>query len=149
PERSAEALQYVDPPSPDDLTEHLLMLIYSLQSGYRPGAQFAMNSNSLSKVRRAKTAQGDYLWQPSFQAGQPAMIAGYPFVVWENLSDFTDVQVSPESATFPILFGNFSRGYLLAERSGIRLLVDPYTTIGLISWWFRRREGGIILNNDA
>jgi HK97 family phage major capsid protein len=149
PQRAAGALQYVDPPSPDDLTEQLLMLIYTLQSGYRPGAQFALNSNSLSKVRRAKTAQGDYLWQPSFQAGQPSSIAGYGFVVWEDMGDFNNTVASPNVFSFPIAFGNWSRGYLMAERSGIRLLVDPYTTIGLISWWFRRREGGIILNNDA
>lgn len=149
PLRSAEALQYVDPPSPDDITEQVLMLIYTLQSGYRPGAAFALNSNTLSKIRRAKTAQGDYLWQPSFQAGQPAMIAGYPFVVWENMADYSGVNASPDVFSFPIAFGNWNRGYLMAERSGIRVLVDPYTTIGLISWWFRRREGGIILNNDA
>lgn len=149
PLRSAEALQYVDPPSPDDLTEHVLMLIYALQSSYRVGAQFALNSTTLGKIRRKKTTQGEYIWQPSFQAGQPASIAGYPFVVWENMDDFSDATSSPQTYSFPIAFGNWPRGYLMAERSGIRLLVDPYTTVGLISWWFRRREGGIILNNDA
>ena len=144
PLRSAEVVQSVAAPSPDDITEHVLMLVYKLQSGYRMGAKFAMNSNTLGLIRRAKTSQGDYLWQPSFQAGQPSTIAGYEF---EVLEDMDDAGLSPLG--YPIAFGNWSRGYLLAERSGIRLLVDPYTTIGLISWWFRRREGGIILNNDA
>jgi len=144
PLRSAEVIQDVAAPSPDDITEHVLMLIYKLQSGYRQGAAFTLNSNTLGLVRRAKTSQGEYLWQPNLQAGEPPMIAGYPFEVWE---DMDDVGLSPLG--HPIAFGNWRRGYLLAERSGIRLLVDPYTTIGLVSWWFRRREGGILLNNDA
>lgn len=144
PLRSAEALEVIAAPSPDDITEHLLALIGALNPRYRVGAAFTMNSSTLSLVRRAKTAQGDYLWQPSFQSGEPTMIAGYPFEIWE---DMADAGASP--AVYPVAFGNWRRGYLLAERSGIRLLVDPYTTIGLISWWFRRREGGIILNNDA
>jgi HK97 family phage major capsid protein len=143
PLRSAEALQFVAAPSPDDITEHLLALIYALQTGYRANAQFALNSTTLSEVRRAKTAQGDYLWEPNYQSGQPARIAGYTFEVWEDMPD----AASPDN--YPIAFGDWARGYLLAQRSDIRVLFDPYTTIGLISWWFRRREGGIILNNDA
>ena len=144
PLRSAEVLQYVAAPSPDDITEHVLSLIYALQSGYRTGAKFAMNSATLGQIRRAKTSNGDYLWEPNFQSGEPSRIAGYEY---EILEDMSDVAQSP--LEYPIAFGDWSQGYLLAERSGIRLLVDPYTTIGLISWWFRRREGGIILNNDA
>ena len=144
PLRSAEAFQYVAAPSPDDITEHVLMLIYALQSGYRVGAQFALNSTTLGLIRRAKTSQGNYLWEPSLQVGQPASIAGYGFEVLENMPDAGESPLN-----YPIAFGDWSSAYLLAERSSIMLLVDPYTTIGLISWWFRRREGGIILNNDA
>lgn len=144
PLRSAEVVQSVAAPSPDDITEHVLSLVYALNARYRMGAAFTMNSNTASAIRRAKTSNGDYLWQPSFQQGEPTLIAGYPFEIWEDMSNQA---VSP--AEYPIAFGNWRRGYLLAERSGIRLLVDPYTTVGLISWWFRRREGGIILNNDA
>lgn len=143
PLRSAEALQYVAAPSPDDITEHVLMLIYTLQSGYRGGAKFAFNSSTLSLLRRAKDSNGQYLWEPNYQVGQPARVAGYEFEVWEDMPD----AASPDD--YPIAFGDWARGYLLAQRSDIRVLFDPYTTIGLISWWFRRREGGIILNNDA
>lgn len=144
PLRAAAAIQYIAAPSPDDITEHVMMLIYGLQSGYRAGARFCFNSTTAGLIRRAKASDGHYLWEPSLQLGQPAMVAGYPFTIWE---DMDDCGLSPLG--FPILFGNFRRGYLGVTRSAIRLLVDPYTTIGLISWWFRRRMGGIVLNNDA
>lgn len=144
PLRDAGTLEKVARPSPDSLTDHLIALQYALNTKYLPGAYYVLNSLTLSAVRRSKDSNGQYLWQPSLVTGEPATIAGFPFERWE---DMNNLGTSPE--TYPVMFGNFRRGYLLAERSGIRVLEDPYTTIGLISWWFRRREGGIILNNDA
>ena len=144
PLRDADTLEKVSRPSPDSLVDHLIALQYALNPRYTPGASYVLNSLTLSAVRRAKDSNGQYLWQPSLITGEPATIAGFPFERWE---DMNNLGTSPE--TYPVMFGNFRRGYLLAERSGIRVLEDPYTTIGLISWWFRRREAGIILNNDA
>jgi len=144
PLRSAEVLQYIAPPSPDDITEHLLSLIYALQTGYRQGAAFTFNSTTAGLIRRAKDTNGQYLWQPSFVAGEPPQVAGYAFVVWENMP------AAGESPTVhPIAFGNWGRGYLLVQRSEIRVIRDEVTNPGFIRWYFFRREGGIILNNDA
>jgi HK97 family phage major capsid protein len=144
PLRSAEVLQYVAAPSPDDITEHLLMLVYTLQTGYRQGAAFTFNSATAGLIRRAKTSQGDYLWQPSLVAGEPPQVAGYNFVVWENMPD-----VAQSPLNNPIVFGNWARGYLLVQRSEVRVIRDEVTNPGFIRWYFFRREGGIILNNDA
>ena len=145
PLRSAEALQHIAAPSPDDITEHVLSMIYLLQTGYRAGAAFTMNSTTLGLVRRAKDGNGQYLWQPSLIAGEPPVIAGFRFVVWE---DMLDTGISPLVAG-SIAFGNWGRGYLLVERSQVRVLRDEITNPGFIRWYFFRREGGIILNNDA
>ncbi len=145
PLRSAEALQHIVAPSPDDITEHLLSAVYLLQTGYRQGAAFTFNSTTAGQIRRAKTSQGDYLWQPSLVAGEPPQVAGYNFVVWE---DMVDTGASPLGDA-PIAFGNWGRGYLLVQRSEIRVIRDEVTNPGFIRWYFFRREGGIILNNDA
>ena len=143
PLRSAEALQYVAAPSPDDITEHMLSLIYTLQTGYRAGAAFTFNSTTASLIRRAKDSNGQYLWQPSLVAGEPPQIEGHNFVVWEDMPD----AASPDN--YPIAFGNWGRGYLLVQRSEVRVIRDEITNPGFIRWFFFRREGGIILNNDA
>jgi HK97 family phage major capsid protein len=50
----------------------------------------------------------------------------------------------------PIASGNFARGYLLVDRVGLRITVDNnITTPGRIKYFIRRREGGMVLNNDA
>jgi HK97 family phage major capsid protein len=145
PLRNAEALQYVAAPSPDDITEHVISLIYTLNSAYRQGAAFTMNSTILSQVRRAKDSNGQYLWQPSLIAGEPSTIVGFRFVVWEDMPTGPD---SPLTTT-PIAFGQWGRGYLLVQRSDVRVIRDEITNPGFIRWYFFRREGGIILNNDA
>ena len=145
PLRSAEALQFVAAPSPDDITEHVISLIYTLNSAYRQGASFALNSTILSQIRRAKDSNGAYLWQPSLIAGEPSTIVGFGFVVWEDMPTGPD---SPLTTT-PVAFGNWGRGYLLVQRTDIRVIRDEITNPGFIRWYFFRREGGIILNNDA
>lgn len=144
PLRSAEALQYIAAPSPDDITEHVLSLIYGLQTGYRQGAAFTFNSVTAGLIRRAKNSNGDYLWQPSLQLGEPPQVAGYRFVVWENMP-----AAGESPLNYPIAFGNWARGYLLVQRSDVRVIRDEITNPGFIRWYFFRREGGIILNNDA
>ena len=145
PLRDAEALQFVAAPSPDDITEHVISLIYTLNSAYRQGAAFTMNSTILSQIRRAKDSNGQYLWQPSLIAGEPSTIVGFRFVVWEDMPTGPD---SPLTTT-PVAFGNWGRGYLLVQRSDVRVIRDEITNPGFIRWYFFRREGGIILNNDA
>lgn len=145
PLRNAEALQFVAAPSPDDITEHVISLIYTLNSAYRQGAAFTMNSAILSQIRRAKDSNGQYLWQPSLIAGEPSSIVGFRFVVWEDMPTGPD---SPLTTT-PIAFGNWGRGYLLVQRTDVRVIRDEITNPGFIRWYFFRREGGIILNNDA
>ena len=50
---------------------------------------------------------------------------------------------------FPVAFGDFRRGYLLCDRVGLRILEDRVTNPGFVRFYVRRREGGIVLNNDA
>ena len=50
----------------------------------------------------------------------------------------------------PIAFGNWKRGYLIADRSEIKLTVDDnISTPGQIKFYARKRVGGTILNADA
>ena len=52
--------------------------------------------------------------------------------------------------SFPIAFGDFRRGYVLCDRTGLRVTVDDNITApGYIRYFIRRRVGGIVYNNDA
>jgi HK97 family phage major capsid protein len=82
------------------------------------------------------------LWQQSLIAGMPSMLLGYPVYFWEQMDDIG-------TNKFPVAFGDFSRGYLLTDRTQLRITVDPYTSAGFVKYYVRRREGGMPLNNNA
>jgi HK97 family phage major capsid protein len=143
--RAANVYQYVPSDSGGAaavLPDELITLVYMLNSAYRPGSSWTMNSNTTAAVRKLKNADGDYLWQPGLQAGQPDRLLGYPVETWEQMPDIA-------ANAFPIAFGNFARGYLLVDRTGLRMTRDQVTNPGYVRFYIRRRVGGTVLNNNA
>jgi HK97 family phage major capsid protein len=120
----------------------LIDLIHSLKSGYRQGACFVMNSTTLASIRKLKTADGAFLWQPGLVEGQPDRLLGYPVIEAEDMPDVA-------GGTFPIAFGNFRHGYLIAEHSPTRVLRDPYTNKPFVHFYATKRIGGKVLDSNA
>ena len=49
-----------------------------------------------------------------------------------------------------IAFGNFQQGYVIVDRLGISVLVDPYTSkTGFVKYKTRKRVGGDVRNFEA
>ena len=57
--------------------DEIISLIYSLKRPYRKNAKFMCNDQTLAAIRKLKDSTGQYLWQPSMQAGEPDRILGY------------------------------------------------------------------------
>jgi HK97 family phage major capsid protein len=120
----------------------LIDLIHSLKSGHRQGATFVLNSSTLATVRKLKTADGAFLWQPGMVEGQPDRLLGYPVVEAEDMPDVA-------GGAFPIAFGNFRHGYLIAEHSATRLLRDPFSNKPFVHFYATKRVGGKVLDSNA
>lgn len=117
-------------------------LVYALPAEYTGNARFVMNRSTQGAVRKLKDGQGNYLWQPSYAAGQPATVSGYAL---------TEMAAMPNIAagTKPILFGDFKRGYLIVDRNGVRVLRDPYSNKPYVHFYTTKRVGGGLLNPDV
>ncbi|UYV16107.1 phage major capsid protein [Porphyrobacter sp. ULC335] len=124
------------------LDTRLIDLIHSLRSGHRQGAVFVMNATTLASVRKLKTADGAFVWQPGLVEGQPDRLLGYPVIEAEDMPDVA-------GGTFPIAFGNFRHGYLIAERSATRVLRDPFTNKPFVHFYATKRIGGKVLDSNA
>ena len=74
--------------------------------------------------------------------GQPDTLLGKPVTIWEQMATIAN-------NAHPIAYGNFRRGYVIADRVGMRITRDSVTNIGHVRFYVRRREGGIVLNNNA
>lgn len=150
PQRDNSAFQYVPITTPSSpyttsgiTADTLIDLMYKLNSRLRPNARFAMNTTTQGHVRKLKDTYGQYLWQPSFQAGQPDMLLGYPVFTWEQLGDPTTANA------YPIAFGDFRKGYTLATIAEMRMIRDEVTAPGHVNFYVFRRYGGIVTNNSA
>jgi len=122
--------------------DRLIDLVQALRTPYRQGAVFVMNSATLARIRKFKTTDGAFIWQPSLSAGQPATLLGYPVVEAEDMPDIAANALS-------IAFGNFKAGYLIAERSETSILRDPYSNKPYVNFYATKRIGGCVSNSEA
>jgi HK97 family phage major capsid protein len=122
--------------------DKLIDLVQSLRSPYRQGAVFVMNSATAASIRKFKTADGAFLWQPGLVSGQPDTLLGYPIVEAEDMPDISANSLS-------IAFGNFRAGYLIAERTETQILRDPFSHKPFVHFYATKRIGGAVANSEA
>lgn len=124
-------------------TDDVINLVYALNPRLRGNARFAANTTTQGHLRKLKDSNGQYLWQPSLQAGQPDRLIGYELFTWEEMGD-------PNTAdALPMAFGDWAKAYTLVTRAELSILIDPYTTKGYTGFLIDQRFGGILTNNSA
>lgn len=122
-------------------SDAIVDLIYDLPSEFTAMARFAMNRSTESVIRKLKDGDGNYLWQPSYMAGAPATIMGYGVT---EMAGMPNLAASSKS----VLFGDFGMSYLIVDRSGSRVLRDPYTNKPFVMFYTTKRVGGGLLNPE-
>lgn len=137
------AIELVNSGAATDVTSDAIIdLVYSLPSAFTGNAKFIMNRKTMGAIRKLKDGHNNYLWQPSYVAGQPSTLSGFPVV---EMPDMPDVAANAVS----IMFGDFNQGYLIVDRTGVRVLRDPYTNKPYVQFYTTKRVGGGLLNPQA
>jgi HK97 family phage major capsid protein len=122
--------------------ERLIDVVQALRAPYRQGACFVMNAATVARIRKFKTSDGAFIWQPGLAAGQPATLLGYPVVEAEDMPDVA-------ANAHAIAFGNFKLGYLITERTETAILRDPYSNKPFVGFYATKRVGGQVVNSEA
>ena len=119
--------------------DEVISLVYALKAPYRKNAKFLMNDATVAAIRKLKDSYGNYLWQPSVQAGQPDTFLGY------------ELHTSPYVPTIAagalsIAFGDF-QNYWIADRTGrtVQRLNELYSTNGQVGFVASERVDGKII----
>lgn len=120
----------------------IIKLVYTLRKVHRNGAMFMMNNNSLFAIRILKDSEGNYLWRPGLELGQPSSLVGYGVAENEQMPDIA-------ADAKAIAFGNFKRGYTIVDRIGTRILRDPYTKKPFVGFYTTKRTGGMLVDSQA
>ncbi|MEG6508614.1 phage major capsid protein [Methyloligella sp. 2.7D] len=147
--RDADKLQYVPTGVAASLSDEthngadtLIDLVFSLKAKYRSNGAWLMNSASAAKIAKLKDAEDRYLWQPALSKGLPPMLLGYPVEFDEDMPDI-------EANAMPVAFGDFQRGYMITDRSGVRILRDPLTAKPYVKFYATKRVGGAVIDHHA
>lgn len=123
--------------------DEIIDLYYSLREPYRNKAAWLVNDNTVKAIRKLKDGNGQYLWQPSTQAGQPDTILNKPVR--------TSVYMPEISASAKIMaFGDFSH-YWIADRQGraFQRLNELFAVNGQIGFKASERVDGKLTLAEA
>lgn len=121
--------------------DELIDLYHSLARPYRKGAVWLMADATAKMIRKLKDSDGQYMWQPGLQAGQPDTLLGRPVVVSNSVPAAT-------AGLKSVAFGDLSY-YTIADRSGVAVqrLNELYAANGQVGFRaFKRTEGKVTLS---
>lgn len=119
-------------------SDDMLDLVYALKRPYRKKASFIMNDKTLSALRKLKDNNGAYIWQPSYQAGEPDRVLGYAV----HTSAY-----APEDA---IAFGDY-KYYNIGDRGtrSFSELRELFAGNGMIGYVAKERVDGKLILPEA
>ena len=123
--------------------DDVMDLFYSLKSPYRKKAVWILNDSTVKALRKLKDGNGNYIWQPSVQAGVPDMILNRPYYT----SSFVPELAAGAKA---MAFGDFSY-YWIADRQGrsFKRLNELYATTGQVGFLASQRVDGKLILPEA
>lgn len=119
-------------------SDDLISLVYALKRPYRRKATFILNDQTLASLRKLKDNNGAYIWQPSYQAGEPDRLLGYT------------VHTSAYAPADAIAFGDYSY-YNIGDRGtrSFAELKELFAGNGMVGFVAKERVDGKLVLPEA
>jgi HK97 family phage major capsid protein len=112
----------------------------ALLEDYQPNAIWAMQRKTFGDVVLLKDGNERYLLDPnSFKVGDTKILLGSPVAFFADMP-------SVANNALAVAYGDFSVGYTIIDRIGIRVLPDPYTKTPYTVYKTTKRVGGGVTN---
>jgi len=123
--------------------DDVMDLFYSVKSPYRKKAVWVLNDTTVKALRKLKDNNGNYIWQPSLQAGQPDMVLNRPY----HTSSYVPELAAGEKV---MAFGDFSY-YWIADRQGrsFKRLNELFAANGQVGFLGSQRVDGKLILPEA
>lgn len=123
--------------------DELISLVYSLKRPYRKNAAFIINDQTLSVIRKLKDANQAYIWQPSYQAGEPDRLLGYAL----HTSPYMPTMAAGKAV---IAFGDYTY-YNIGDRGtrSLQELKELFAGNGMVGFVMKERVDGKLVLPEA
>ncbi|GFZ83659.1 phage capsid protein [Rickettsiales bacterium] len=123
--------------------DNLIKMYYDLKEDYISGAAFLMNRATTQLIRTLKhPTSNTYIWQPNMTMGTTDTILGLPVYQAADM-------MAPATNSLSVVLGDFKRGYMIVDRSGVSVLRDPYTSKPMVTFYITKRVGGAVVCGEA
>lgn len=128
--------------SASEAADRIIALQMQLRDQYQANARFVMNRFTLREVRKLKDSTNQYIWQAGAQNGAPATILGKPYTILDDMPSIA-------SAAVVMLYGDFRQYYRIVDRTGVRILRDPFSSKPYVQFYVTKRVGGAPVITEA
>jgi len=126
----------------DDIEWNNFIDLTDIKEGYK--LTYGMKRSTAIRAQKLKNGVGDYLWQPSVEAGKPATINGIPYFIAQDMAAIG-------AGNSPVICGDFSRGFTIVDRVGMAVVRDELTLAsqGLVRLIAHKRVGSKVTKGEA
>lgn len=127
----------------EELLNDVLELFYSLRSPYRKKAVWVLNDSTVKALRKLKDSTGNYIWNPSVQAGVPDTILNRPYYTSSYVPEI-------KAGAKCLAFGDFSY-YWIGDRQGrsFKRLNEVFAMNGQVGFLASQRVDGRLILTEA
>lgn len=123
--------------------ESLFQLFFALKDQYASKATFLMHRSLLQSIRTLKDPlTKQYLWSPGLVLGTPSTLLGLP------VFEANDMPIASKGS-LSVVLADFRKAYKIVDRTGIRVLRDPFTEKPFVKFYTTKRVGGDVVNYEA
>jgi len=120
-----------------------ILLQGQLKVGYN--GIYMLNRTTLANIRTIQgTANDHFIWQPGLGGGNPATLAGAPYVLSPSMQN-------EGHNNYPLAFGDFRVGYTIVDRTAVEVIRDEYTNKkkAVIEFTVHRWNNGKVVMPEA
>lgn len=123
--------------------DNLIDVYHSISAAYRKNASWLMGDAMVKLIRKLKSNDNQYLWQPGLAEGQPDRLMGRPLISSTG-------GPAPAVSTKTIVFGDLKK-YVIVDRLGITMqrLNELYAANGQIGFKFTGRHDAELTDAKA
>lgn len=134
---------YITTKGTEPTADEIIDLIYKLPRAYRKSASFLVNDSTLGLLRKFKDQNQRYLWEESYQAGEPSSFMGYKIYT-------SPYMPTVQSGQFPIAFGDF-KAYNIFDRGtrSFQELRELHAENDEVGFLMKQRVDGLLIDKSA
>ncbi|KKL52954.1 hypothetical protein LCGC14_2280280 [marine sediment metagenome] len=120
----------------------VILMTGDVKTGYN--LSYLLNRRTLATIRTFKSTTGQFLWQPGLSGPVANTLNGLPYALGNSVPDIAN-------GAFAMAVGDFRRGYLIVDRTGMEIVRDALAQKkkAIVEFMLMRYTTGQVVQDEA